>query len=88
LPLSLQVKLLKVIQDQHCRRLGGQRNIKLDIRFIAATNRDIRQMVAEGKFRDDLFYRLYVVPIEIAPLRERREDILPLALMFLKGIDQ
>jgi len=86
LPLNLQVKLLKVIQDQHCRRLGGQRNIKLDIRFIAATNRDMRQMVAEGKFRDDLFYRLYVVPIEIAPLRERREDILPLALMFLKEL--
>jgi len=86
LPLNLQVKLLKVIQDQHCRRLGGQRNIKLDIRFIAATNRDMRQMVSEGKFREDLFYRLYVVPIAIAPLRERREDILPLALMFLKEL--
>ena len=86
LPLNLQVKLLKVIQDQRCRRLGGQRDLKLDIRFIAATNRDMRQMVAEGKFRDDLFYRLYVVPIEIAPLRERREDILPLALMFLKEL--
>ncbi len=86
LPLNLQVKLLKVIQDQHCRRLGGQRNIRLDIRFIAATNRDMRRMVAEGKFREDLFYRLYVVPIEIAPLRERREDILPLALMFLKEL--
>lgn len=86
LPLNLQVKLLKVIQDQQCRRLGGQRSIKLDIRFIAATNRDMRQMVAEGKFREDLFYRLYVVPVEIAPLRERREDILPLALMFLKEL--
>jgi transcriptional regulator with PAS, ATPase and Fis domain len=82
----MQVKLLRVIQDQRCRRLGGVRNIQLDIRFIAATNRDLRKMVAEGKFRQDFFYRLYVVPIEIAPLRERREDILPLALMFLKEL--
>lgn len=84
LPLNLQVKLLKVIQDQSCRRLGAIRNVSLDIRFIAASNRDLRKMVAEGKFREDLFYRLYVVPITIDPLRERREDILPLAVMFLK----
>jgi len=59
------------------------RNIDLDLRIIAATNRDLRQMVADSQFREDLFYRLYVVPMDIPPLRERRQDILPLALMFL-----
>jgi PAS domain S-box-containing protein len=83
LPLNLQVKLLRVIQERRCRRLGGVRNIKLDVRILAATNRDLREQVAKGLFREDLFYRLYVVPIEIAPIRERREDILPLALTFL-----
>ena len=83
LPLNIQVKLLKVIQDRHCRRLGGVKNIDLDLRILAATNRDLNQMVSEGLFRADLYYRLYVVPIKIPPLRERREDILPLSLMFL-----
>jgi PAS domain S-box-containing protein len=84
LPLSLQVKLLKVLQDQKCRRLGGIKDIDLDGRVIAATNRNLSQMVKEGTFRQDLFYRLYVFPIDIPPLRDRREDILPLALKFLK----
>lgn len=88
LPFNLQVKLLKVIQDHSCRRVGGVRNIDLDLRIIAATNRDLRKMVADGDFREDLFYRLYVVPIEIAPLRERRDDILPLALMFLNQFNK
>ncbi len=88
LPLNLQVKLLKALQDRRCRRLGGTRNIDLDVRIIAATNRDLRKMVSEGSFRMDLFYRLHVVPIEIAPLRDRREDILPLALMFLKHFNR
>ncbi|BEQ15440.1 RNA polymerase subunit sigma-54 [Desulfoferula mesophila] len=88
LPLNLQVKLLKVIQDQSCRRLGSTRNIDLNIRFIAASNRDLRKMVAEGQFREDLFYRLYVVPINIDPLRQRRDDILPLAIMFLKEFNE
>ncbi len=88
LPLNLQVKLLKVLQDHRCRRLGGTRGIDLDLRIIAATNRDLRKMVSEGIFRMDLFYRLHVVPIEIAPLRERREDILPLALMFLNHFNR
>jgi PAS domain S-box-containing protein len=83
LPLNLQVKLLRAIQEHRCRRLGGVRNIELDVRILAATNRDLREQVAKGLFREDLFYRLYVVPIEIAPLRERREDILPMALTFL-----
>ncbi len=88
LPLNLQVKLLEVIQEQRCRRLGGVKTVELDLRLMAATNRDLRQMVEEGRFRQDLFYRLYVVPIEIPPLRERPEDILPLALMFLKQFNQ
>ncbi len=88
LPLNLQVKLLKALQDRRCRRLGGTRNIDLDVRIIAATNRELRKMVSEGNFRMDLFYRLHVVPIEIAPLRDRREDILPLALMFLKHFNR
>ncbi len=88
LPLNLQVKLLRVIQERRCRRLGGVRNIQLDVRILAATNRDLREQVAKGLFREDLFYRLYVVPIEIAPIRERREDILPLALTFLNHFNQ
>ncbi|MEX1299473.1 MAG: sigma 54-interacting transcriptional regulator [Desulfotignum sp.] len=83
LPLHLQVKLLKVIQDRRCRRLGDNKDIDLDIRIIAATNKDLNEMVSDGLFRADLFYRLYVVPINIPALRERREDILPLSLMFL-----
>jgi PAS domain S-box-containing protein len=88
LPQNLQVKLLRVIQDRRCRRLGGTRTIDLDVRILAATNRDLRDEVARGSFREDLFYRLYVVPIAIPPLRERREDILPMALTFLKSFNQ
>ncbi|MGA8571782.1 MAG: sigma 54-interacting transcriptional regulator [Desulfobaccales bacterium] len=84
LPLNLQVKLLKIIQEQRSRRLGSVKTVELDIRIMAATNRNLKEMVAANQFREDLFYRLYVVPIEIPPLRERREDILPLALKFLK----
>ncbi len=84
LPLNMQVKFLKVLQDQYCRRVGGENSIDLNVRIIAATNSDLRQMVSEGHFREDLYYRLYVVPISIPPLRERQEDILPLSLMFLK----
>ncbi len=84
LPLNLQVKLLKVIQEQRSRRLGSVKTVELDMRILAATNRNLKEMVAAGRFREDLFYRLYVVPLEIPPLRERREDILPLALQFLK----
>jgi len=83
LPLQLQVKLLKVIQDRCCRRLGDSKDIHLNVRILAATNRDLHQMVSDGLFRADLFYRLYVVPIAIPALRDRHEDILPLSLMFL-----
>lgn len=88
LPNNLQVKFLKVLQDRHCRRVGGTKNIDLDVRIVAATNRDLRQMVSDGRFREDLFYRLYVVPINIPPLRERRDDILPLSLLFLNQYNQ
>ncbi|MFH1058047.1 MAG: sigma 54-interacting transcriptional regulator [Pseudomonadota bacterium] len=84
LPLSLQVKLLKVIQEQRFRRLGCVKDRALDLRIIAATNRNLEEMVQKGKFREDLYYRLYVVPITMPPLRERREDILPLAMAFLR----
>lgn len=75
LPLSAQVKLLRVLQEQRIRRIGGQDERELDVRFIAATNRLLEEQVREGTFREDLFYRLNVVRIEIPPLRERPEDL-------------
>ncbi len=84
MPLNLQVKLLRVLQEQEVYRLGGTRPIKLDTRVIAATNKDLWACVEMGTFREDLFYRINVVPIVVPPLRRRREDIVPLALHFLK----
>ncbi len=82
--LSLQAKLLRAIETKRFYRLGGRREIESDVRIIAATNRDLKRLVEEGKFREDLYYRLNVVEINIPPLRERKEDILPLAYHFLK----
>lgn len=79
LPLSLQPKLLRALQERQHRRLGGTRMVSFDVRVIAATNRNLRQLVSEGKFRQDLFYRLHVVPIHLPPLREREKDIILLA---------
>ncbi|MBI1956311.1 MAG: sigma 54-interacting transcriptional regulator, partial [Acidobacteria bacterium] len=84
MPLVLQAKLLRVLEDQTFRRVGGLRDITVDIRVIAASNRDLEQAVKEGRFREDLYYRLTVIPIFIPPLRERKEDVLPLAEFFLR----
>jgi DNA-binding NtrC family response regulator len=81
---ALQVKLLRVMQDQEVRRVGGTTSLKVDVRIIAATNRDLEQFVKEGKFRDDLYYRLNVVRITLPTLAERREDIPMLAHHFLQ----
>jgi two-component system response regulator AtoC len=84
IPLHLQAKLLNVLQDRAFERLGGVKTIKVDIRIIAATNIDLQNAVRSGKFRSDLFYRLNVVPITISPLRERKDDLIPLVGYFLK----
>jgi len=83
--MPLQAKLLRVLQEKTIERLGSSRSIRIDLRIVAASNRDIRQAVAEGKLREDLFYRLNVFSIELPPLRERKEDILLLAERFLAG---
>ncbi len=78
MPMNLQVKLLRVLQEREVVRLGGDRIIDIDIRIIAATNKDIKEMVEKGEFRQDLFYRLNVLPLKIPPLRDRRDDIMGL----------
>jgi DNA-binding NtrC family response regulator len=83
-PLSMQVKLLRVLQNRTIERLGGTRPIPVNVRVIAGSKRDLKQLVAEGKFRDDLFYRLNVLPVTLPPLRERREDVPVLMEHFLK----
>jgi len=86
LPLDMQPKLLRVLQQKEIFRVGGIRKIQLDVRIICATNRDLREMVEEGTYRQDLYYRLNVGRIYISPLKERRDDILPLAQMFLERV--
>jgi transcriptional regulator with PAS, ATPase and Fis domain len=84
--LSAQAKFLRVLQEREFQRLGGTRMLKANIRVVAATNRDLRDAIERGTFREDLFYRLQVFEIRIAPLRERHDDILPLAEAFLPEI--
>src|SRR5579859_3875555 len=87
-PPATQVKLLRVLQEREFERLGGTKTVKVDVRMIAATNRDLRAALEQGTFREDLFYRLNVVPISIPPLREHKEDIPDLANLFLSRLAQ
>jgi PAS domain S-box-containing protein len=88
LALDLQVKLLQVLQDRTLMRVGGTKSIPIDVRIVAATNRDLEEMVAQRSFRGDLYYRLNVVPIHVPPLAERREDILPMVQHFIGEINR
>ncbi|WAA10959.1 sigma 54-interacting transcriptional regulator [Fervidibacillus albus] len=88
LPIELQAKLLRVLQEKEIVRLGGYEPIQLDVRVIAATNRDLKKLVDEGKFREDLYYRLHVVPIHLPPLRNRKDDIPLLTESFVKQLNK
>lgn len=88
IPLMLQAKLLRVLEEQTFRRLGGLKDIQLDVRVVAATNRNLKEAVKEEAFRQDLYFRLNVIHIQIPPLRDRREDVLPLARFFIKHYNE
>ena len=86
IPPSVQVKLLRVLQEKEIERVGGEKTIHVDVRIISATNRDLGPLVAKGEFREDLYYRLHIIPITVPPLRQRKEDIAPLVHHFIRSI--
>ncbi|MBU2505621.1 MAG: sigma-54 dependent transcriptional regulator [Bacteroidetes bacterium] len=88
IPLSLQVKLLRVLQEREFERVGGEHTLQTDVRIIAATNMELKKLVSAGKFREDLFYRLNVIPIEVPPLRNRKDDIPQLVNHFINKLSQ
>jgi PAS domain S-box-containing protein len=88
LPLNMQVKLLRVLQDGEILKIGSSKPVKVDVRIIAATNRDLEKMVENGQFREDLYYRLNVVPLKLMPLRERKSSIIPMAEYFLRTYNE
>jgi len=88
MPMSLQSKLLRVLQENEIRRVGGTKHIQVDPRVVAASNVDLETLIEKGEFREDLYYRLSVIPLNISPLRERTEDILPLAHFFMRAVSE
>jgi len=88
MPLSIQAKMLRVLQERQFYPIGGKTPVEIDVRVIAATNRDLETAVQEGEFREDLFYRIHVIPIKLPPLREKKEDIPPLVSHFLKKFNK
>lgn len=87
LPLNMQVKLLRVLQEKEITRIGGTYPIPVNVRIITATNRNLKEMVSNGEFREDLYYRLNVIPFRVPPLRERKDDLLPLTIHFLESFN-
>lgn len=86
IPLAMQVKLLRALQEQEFERVGGERSVKVNVRVVSATNRSLEDEVSEGRFREDLFYRLHVVGLQVPPLRDRKEDVVRLARYFLESL--
>ncbi len=87
MPLQLQVKLLRILQEREVVRIGGKKAIQVDVRVVAATNKNLLEMIEKGTFREDLYYRLNIVPIEIPPLEHRKDDVIPLIYHFINGLN-